>query len=342
MKYTMAECTGFDSAKNEIRCKDPDTGMEFNVPYDVLIIAVGEITNTFGIEGVKENALFLRELADARRIRTKVIDCFENASLPGLSESQKRRFLRFVVCGGGPTGVEFAAELHDFIDEDVKEKYKDLEDYIEIILVEASGRILGGFDEKLSTYAMSVFERQKINLMTNSMVTKIDKDKIHLKDGSEIEYALLVWATGNTATNLIMDSGLPKDKKKKIITDNYFRVKGYTDIYAIGDCQEMEGNPLPATAQVAQSEGLYLGKYLNRLAKNKEAKPFSYKNMGMLAYVGSNKALADTPQFKGSGFATWIFWRSAYLTKLVSFKNKILVLFDWFKTFLFGRDVSNF
>ena len=97
---------------------------------------------------------------------------------------------------------------------------------------------------------------------------------------------------------------------------------------------------MPVTAQVAQQEGLYLAKAFNNQGKN--VKEFSFRNLGMLAYIGSRKALADLPQYKGSGFATFLFWRSAYLTKLVSLKNKILVIFDWFKAFVFGRDVSNF
>jgi NADH:ubiquinone reductase (non-electrogenic) len=340
--YYMAECLSINSKSNKIHCKDDDSGKEFDIDYHYLVIAVGEMTNTFNIEGVRENALFIREVSDARLIRIKVIECFENASLPDLSEEAKKKLLRFVVCGGGPTGVEFAAELHDFIEQDVKKRYKNLEGYVEIILVEALDKILGSFAKKLSEYAMKIFRRQKIILKTNSLVTKITKDKIFLKDGSSIEYSLLVWAAGNTAVPLVTNSDLPRDKKNKILTDPFFKVLGQDKIFSIGDCTEIQNNPLPATAQVAQQQGNYLGKFFNQLAKNKQPEPFDYKSMGMLAYIGSHKALADTPQFKGTGFKSWLFWRSVYITKLVSLKNKILVLFDWFKNFLFGRDVSKF
>jgi NADH:ubiquinone reductase (non-electrogenic) len=138
---------------------------------------------------------------------------------------------------------------------------------------------------------------------------------------------------------------LPLHKRGKIFVDDFFRVKKtdtdfYEDIFAIGDCTFMESGELPATAQVAQQEGVYLSKLFNAGINN--YKPFKFKNFGMLAYIGGHKALADTPQFKGTGFKTFVFWRSAYLTKLVSLKNKLLVIFDWTKTFLFGRDVSNF
>ena len=147
-----------------------------------------------------------------------------------------------------------------------------------------------------------------------------------LNDGSQFDYGLLVWATGNTSTDIIKNSGMITDKRGKLITDGLFKVKkenGYFEnIFAIGDCATIEGNELPATAQVAQQLGLFMAKYFN--AETIMKKPFKFKNLGMLAYIGDNKALADTPQFKGTGFSTFVLWRSAYLTKLVSFKNKLL------------------
>lgn len=345
VKYYQAYCRNVDTINKKVFCEDADTGRSFEVDYDLVVIAVGEIVNTFNIDGVKENALFLKELADARKIRTRIVDCFENASLPGLPEEEKRNYLRFVVCGGGPTGVEFAAEMHDFIENDVKKKYKDLAKYVEVMLIEARETLLASFDKKLSEYTMKIFKRQNIILKTKSFVFKITDKKIFLVDGSEINYGALVWVTGNTATHFISESGFRKDNKGKIFVNEFFRVskeeKNYfDDVFAIGDCTHMITGELPSTAQVAQQQGLFLAKYFNKEMKVKES--FKYKNLGMLAYIGGHKALADTPQFKGTGFKTFVLWRSAYLTKLVSFKNKLLVIFDWTKTFLFGRDVSNF
>jgi NADH:ubiquinone reductase (non-electrogenic) len=342
LNYYQAYAKELDPINKKITCEEPDTKKIFTVDYDILVIGVGEITNTFNIPGVYEHAYFLKEVTDARKIRTRVIDCFENASLPGLTDEERKRFLRFVVCGGGPTGVEFAAELHDFIQEDVKKKYPELAGLIEIILVEAGVSILNSFDAKLSLYTMKIFKRQNIIVKTGSHIVKITDRHIYLTDSPEFEYGLLVWATGNTASDFIKDCPLPKNKRNKIITDDYLRVKGYDNIYAFGDCIETEGKPRPVTAQVAQQEGKYLGKALSKIAEGKKVKPFVFKDLGMLAYIGSRKALADTPKFKGSGFTTFLFWRSVYLTKLVSLKNKILVLFDWTKNILFGRDVSNF
>ncbi len=342
ISFYQSYCIRIDTERKKVHCRDTDTSTEFELNYDLLVIAVGEVTNTYNIPGVEEYAYFLKEVSDARRIRVKVIDCFENASLPSQSPEQSSKFLHFVVCGGGPTGVEFAAELNDFIEEDVQKKYKELAPQIELILIEAGEKILSGFDEKLSEYTLKVFRRENITVKTNSFITEVTDKYILTNDGSRLEYGLLVWATGNTASELVRNCKLPKSKRQKLLVDSNFKVKGYDDLYAIGDCSESEVTIYPVTAQVAQQQGKYIGKSLNKLAKGQKVKPFSFRDLGMLAYIGNRKALADLPKYKGTGFTAFLFWRSVYLTKLVSLKNKILVLFDWVKNILFGRDISNF
>ena len=163
-----------------------------------------------------------------------------------------------------------------------------------------------------------------------------------LTNGSEIPFGLLVWSTGIGPTLAAANFPLPKDDKSRFRVDEHLRVKGHEGIYALGDCSFMEGKGFPATAQVAMQQGAYLGKELNRLALGRAPKPFRYKHYGMLAYVGDHSAVADLSSIKGRGRTTFLFWRSAYLTRLVSWKNKMLVLFDWFKAVLFGRDISRF
>ena len=349
--FVQGYCWNIDKENKKVICEDVNSNRNFEISFDYLVIAVGEVTNTFGIEDVNKYALFLKELSDARKIRTRVINCFENASVPGILEEEKKRLLRFVVCGGGATGVEFAAELHDFIEEDVKKKYKFISSFVEIILIEAGNEILASFDKKLRDYTTKVFKRDKIKLKNNSIVDGISENIIHINDGTNLEYGLLLWVTGNAPVRLIKESDFLLDKRGKIFVDGFFSVKKpesivenknefIDSIFALGDCTHFIPCELPVTAQVAQKQGLFLAKYFNRRFKN--TKPFTFKNLGMLAYIGGHKALADTPKYKGTGFTTFLFWRSAYLTKLVSFKNKLLVLFDWTKTIFFGRDVSNF
>jgi NADH:ubiquinone reductase (non-electrogenic) len=340
--YYQAYCTAIDTQKNTIECKGALDGNEFTLPYDTLMIGVGAVSNTFGITGVEEYGLFLKELTDARAIRQRIIENFERASTPNLQFEERKRLLHFVVVGGGPTGVEFAAELHDFMTEDLVDSYSSVLADVSITLFEAGDALLNSFDAALSEYTIRIFQRQKISVRLQAQVATVEQKEILLKDGSRVPYGMMVWSTGNTQTPFVKSLPFEKDRGSRLITDEFFHLKGFTNIYSLGDCATIEGNFLPATSQVAQQEGQYLARSLNALAKGKKISPFIYHHKGMLAYIGSNRALADLPQVKGRGFSTWILWRSAYLTKLVSWKNKILVVFDWMKTFIFGRDSSRF
>lgn len=342
IQYYQAQCTGIDTDSRNIHCSGMQDGSFFRVPYDQLVIAVGAVNNTFNIPGVEQHALFLKELIDARTIRERIIDCFERASQPPVSDDERCRLLHFVVVGGGPTGVEFAAELHDFVREDLKRPYSHLLRYFRITILEAGPSILGAFDRVLSEYTSGFFHRQQIDVRTKALVVNVTDSIISLKGGETIPFGLVVWSTGVGPSPFIRSLPFPKSTSGRLLTDEWFRVQEYEAIYALGDCASFATLEFPATSQVAQQEGKYLAKILARSLQGKSTHPFQYHHLGMLAYIGSNRALADLSAVKGRGLTTWIFWRSAYLTKLVSFKNKVLVLFDWLKTFVFGRDISRF
>lgn len=342
VRFYQAQCTAIHYEKQSLVCEGALGKKHFELSYDVLVVAVGGVSNTYGIPGVKEHTLFLKDLADARAIRQRIIECFEQAAHPGVTEEERKRLLHFVVVGGGPTGVEFAAEMHDFLTEDLKMAFPQAVQHVTITLLEAAGQILNTFDQALSAYTMKLFQRQRINVRTGSLVTRVEQDTILLKDGTKISYGLIVWSTGIGPTELVGTLPFQKDRGSRLLINDYLLVKGAKNLYALGDCATIEGNALPATAQVAQQQGKHLAKNLSRWHKGELLQPFRYRHFGMLAYIGSGRALADLANYKGKGFATWVFWRSAYLTKLVSFKNKTLVLFDWFKTFIFGRDISRF
>jgi NADH:ubiquinone reductase (non-electrogenic) len=342
IRYFQARCTELDISIKEIVCNGALDGTSFRLKYDILVIAVGAVNNTYNIPGVEQYALFLKELLDARTIRERVIDCFERASQPGLTEDRRKQLLHFVVVGGGPTGVEFAAEMHDFIKEDLRKPYSALMPYIRITILEAGPSILSTFDGVLSDYTARLFRRQQIDVRTNSPVAKVAAEAITLKNGEIVPFGLLVWSTGIGPTSLVRSLPFAKSKTLRIVIDEWFRVKGIDGLYALGDCAAFETIEFPATSQVAQQEGKYLAKILEASLAGRTIAPFQYHHYGMLAYIGSNRALADLAAVKGRGLPTWIFWRSAYLTRLVSIKNKILVVFDWAKTFVFGRDISRF
>jgi NADH:ubiquinone reductase (non-electrogenic) len=338
-RFYQAACTGLDPRLRRVVCREDD---EFTLDYDRLVIAVGAAGNTFGIPGVTEHALFLKELQDARSIRQRVLACLESAALPGLSPEERARRVHFVVCGGGPTGVEFAAELHDLLFEEGRRYFPGLLDFAKITVVEAGPDILSAFDDKLRHYATELFHRHRIEVRARSPVVRVERDSLELQGGERLPFGLLVWSAGTGPTEFVRGLPFQKDSRGRLLTDHYFRVLDCHDVYALGDCANLLGENLPATAQVAMKQGEYLAGALHRLAAGRPVPPFRYRNLGMLAYLGGNRALADLPNFKGAGWAAWLFWRSAYLTRLLTLRAKAQVLFDWIKSQLFGRDISRF
>jgi len=232
--------------------------------------------------------------------------------------------------------------MHDFAKDDLLRWFPELKDYIRITLLEATGEILTQFDKELSGYALKHFERSGIDVRTNAFVKQVEEEKVILSDGEALHCGLIVWSTGIGPTALVDGLDVPKTRQSRIETDAFFCVIGHSDVFAIGDCAQVRDHELPPTAQVAQQEGTALAKQLNARARGKEPEAFTYRHMGMMAYIGRKRALADMRKIQSKGRGTWLLWRSAYLTKLVSFKNKILVLGDWIHTWIFGRDISRF
>ena len=177
--FFEAAAIAVDPKARTVKCRDESeitaSNPEFTVPYDKLVVAVGAPPNTFGTPGVYENAKFLKEVDDAIDIRRKLADLFETASLPGVPEDEQRRMLSVLVVGGGPTGVEFAAELHDFLREDMPKLYPTLKDKLSITVVQSADHILNTYDERISKYAEEKFARDGIKILTNRRVTNVGR-----------------------------------------------------------------------------------------------------------------------------------------------------------------------
>ncbi|XP_031500545.1 internal alternative NAD(P)H-ubiquinone oxidoreductase A2, mitochondrial-like [Nymphaea colorata] len=363
--FFLASCTGLDTGKHEVYCETtngqelPHGPYKFKVAYDKLVIASGSEPLTFNISGVKKHAIFLREVRDAQEIRRKLLLNLMLSENPGLLDDERRRLLHCVVIGGGPTGVEFSGELSDFIMRDVHEKYAHVKDYIHVTVIEAK-EILSSFDVRLRRYAVRHLTKHGVRLV-HGVVKEVQPKKILLSDGTEVPYGLLVWSTGVGPSPFVKSLELPKSPGGRIGVDEWLRVPSVEDVFAIGDCAgflEQTGKPiLPALAQVAEREGKYLAKLLNQIGMNNGGKalaakdvplgnPFVYKHIGSMASVGRYKALVDLRKNKDAkgislaGFTSWLIWRSAYLTRVVSWRNRFYVAVNWATTFIFGRDNS--
>ncbi|KAI0486841.1 hypothetical protein F4859DRAFT_467141 [Xylaria cf. heliscus] len=395
VKFYEAEATKIDYERKVVKISDNSdikgTINETEVPYDMLVIGVGAENATFGIPGVREHSCFLKEIRDAQAIRTKIMDCVETAAFKDQDSSEIDRLLHMVVVGGGPTGVEFAGELRDFFDEDIKKLIPEISPRFKVTLIEALPTVLPMFSKQLIEYTESTFKEEHIEIKTKTMVKKVTDKTVEAEatnpDGSKstitIPYGLLVWATGNALRPLIKDlmSQIPaqKDSRRGLAVNEYLVVQGARDIWAVGDCAVAGYAP---TAQVAAQEGNFLARLFNNMAKTealetrinelssnlnlkpgnvaeitaeieglekqlrhiKDIKPFNYSHQGSLAYIGSEKAVADIAWLNGNvasgGKLTYLFWRSAYLSMCFSTRNRVLVALDWIKAKLYGRDVS--
>jgi NADH:ubiquinone reductase (non-electrogenic) len=337
--YYQAEAVSLDPEHAIVTCQSPLDGTEFDLPYDHLVIAVGGKNGTFGIPGVEEHTLFLKEVKHAELIRQRILGCLERASLPTTSPEDRSRLLHWVVIGGGATGSEFVAELHNFLT-DVRTHYPEAVDGIRLTLLEATSEILPSFDQSLRSYAERQLRAEHISIRKESPAKEIQQERVILEDGEEIPAGLIVWSTGITPRDWCADCGLPTTSGGFLKTDNECRVEGHEHIYAIGDAARIEDASFPATAQLAQQQGKYLGKALTRRLKEKPVKPFHFNNLGMMASLGNNRAMADLPKGAVTGRVAWWMWKSVYLTKLVGWRNKIRLLNDWIHTRLFGRETS--
>lgn len=330
---------------------------QYELKYDKLVIAVGAYNRTFFIPGVKEHAHFLKDIRDARAIRARILECFEQANQPTITDDDRRKLLHFCIVGGGPTGVEFAAELHDLLHAEIKQSYPSLARMAKISLYDVAPRILGSFDVGLQDWATKKFTREGINILTQHHVDRVESGKMYVKEQGEVHFGLLVWSTGLAPNPLVQNlTEAEKDPKTaSILTDEHLNVlmkdtgAPNPDVWAIGDAAIIKGNPLPATAQVANQKAQYLRKKLNRLVRDRAApEPFAFHNAGSLAYLGDWQAVYDRshaesgPKTMETGRVAWLLWRSAYFTMTLSLKNKILVPTYWFMNWIFGRDLSRF
>ncbi|RPH55516.1 hypothetical protein EHM82_05165, partial [bacterium] len=333
-----------DWEARQVSCVGAVSGERFTLPYDVLVIAVGAAVADYGIPGVEEHALKLASIEDARAVRRGVLDQFARAAIPGLAPDKVEQRLTFAICGGGPTGVEVAAEIHDLIHDELTEAYPDLAPRARVVVVEAMERLLTSFDEALSAYTLAHFGREGIEVRTRSTVRSIEVEGVRFEDGQFLPAGMVLWAAGNAPVSFVASLGEPASPRGgRLVVDDFLRLPNRPGVYALGDCAAVGEPPLPATAQVAQQQGTYLARVLERWRRGTPVEePFHFKASGMLAYIGGGEALADLPQVKWSGRGAWLFWRSVYLTKLVSPANKVKVLFDWVKARLFGRDLSRF
>ena len=289
--YLEATATAIDCEKKTVGCQSvmcEGTSCQFedfDVEYDHLVVAVGATTNTFGVPGVREHCIFLKQISDADKLRRAVGNCFERANLPALDDDAKRAALSFVIVGAGPTGVEFCGELRDFVNDEVPKFYPDLLEYVSITLLEATDKVLAAFDAELQAVALAALSsddgrddaregRPLTTVRLGSAVAEVTATSVLFKDGETLPYGLCVWAGGNGPLPVVLDmiDRVPAQRslqestgaRGRVVVDDWLRVRGTEGVHALGDCAFAPSRPLPPTAQVAAQQGEFLAWLLER------------------------------------------------------------------------------
>ncbi|MGZ4712729.1 MAG: NAD(P)/FAD-dependent oxidoreductase [Acidimicrobiia bacterium] len=302
------------------------------IPYDVLVLAAGAVTNDFGIPGVEEHAIPLKTIADATHLRSTVLRRFEDANADASLVDDGR--LTFVVAGGGPTGVELSGALAELFTKVLARDFKHLDiRRARVVLVEMSDHLLGGFSPTSQDEAKRELEQRGVEVRLGTTIVKVAADAVHLGDGSVIPTATVVWAAGVKANPLGADLGLPLTRRGEITVAADLTLPGHPEVFVIGDlaaATDRDGAPLPQLAPVAIQAGRHVARTIIRRQAGKRTKPFRYVDKGIMATIGRRSAVAELPLgIRFGGTLGWLSWLGLHLVFLIGFRNRVVVLVNW-------------
>ncbi|HET6225486.1 MAG TPA: NAD(P)/FAD-dependent oxidoreductase [Bacteroidia bacterium] len=319
-----------------IRIDTANSRLESNIGvinYDYLVIAIGADTNFFGNKQIMEHAIPMKSVGEALALRNTILQNYEEAVLADL-EDELEGLMNIVVVGGGPTGVEISGTLAEMKNHVLPKDYPELDfNKMQVYLLEGSPKVLGSFSESASLKANEYLRNLGVNLQCNTRVKDYDGKIISLEGGATIRSNTLVWAAGIIGNKL---QGLDEKvigRGNRILVDRYNKVNEYANIYAIGDVaymtEEAYPNGHPQVAQVAIQQGNLLAKNFKSMLDQKPLKEFSYKDLGSMATIGRNKAVADLGKIKFHGVFAWMVWMFVHLMSIVGVKNKVLIFINW-------------
>lgn len=357
-----------------------DPSHSFSVSYDILVLTPGVSVQTFDTPGAPEHALFLRTTNDARIIQQRLLDMLDAASTPGLTRAQQRDILRIVIVGGGAIGIEATAELYDLWDHQMRFLYphldirggssdhdKDRHDdggddgsssggLLSIEIHDVAPVILGTFDDSLAEYARRKLEQRGIEIQTESHITKVESGAMYTEergDDDPLRFGMLIWATGNKVNPLIekLETVDKEEKSQRILTDKRLRVRQQggkgdgdgevmQDVYAMGDCADIDGYSLPPLAEVAVQKAEYLAKQLNKAGQAGPLVPFKYEQKATTAYLGKRDGVVGGKE-EWTGQSAWLAWRSGSIYYWPrSWRRTLMIGISWLFNAVGGRDIA--
>lgn len=323
---------------------ETDMGM---LDYDYCVIALGAKTNYFGVKGAQQHAFGLKTLDDALRLKRHCIRLFERAALEENPE-EKKKLLRFCIVGGGPTGVELAAEMAEFISGTLAQLYRhcQLDRFAEVILIHRDAELIGQFDVAFRRLAVRVLRKKRVMVRLETSVAEVGSDHVVLANGERIDTSTTAWVAGVAPYEANPESGLTCDSFGRMTVRPTLQHERFDSVFALGDCacftNKGDVRPLPALAQVAVKQASIVAENISRHMHIRPLKNFHYRSSGMLISLGRWMACAQLGPFRFSGPLAWWLWRTIYLGKILSPEKRIRVALDWTIDSFAPRDISEF
>ncbi len=335
-KFRLSEVIGIDFARKNVSVVQGTRRRVVDLPYDHLIIALGQSADLSRFPGFADHALTMKDLSDAYRLRAHVIGCLENADISVRPEI-KKQLLTFVVVGAGFSGTETVGEINEMIRRSLKYYPNIAKDEVRVMLIEYADRILPTFDPKLAEYATKRLREEGVEVLTGVGTKSASATAVELTNGELVPARTIVGTIGNGPNPLVAELGLDMHWGR-IKVDRNLAVPGHPNVWAIGDAADIPlvenpgENPLdyaPATAQFAVREATCVSKNIMATIEGKALTPFAYVSKGSLASLGMSKAVAEVYGVKLSGFFAWLVWRAFYLSFLPGWSTKFRVGVNW-------------
>ena len=317
-------------------------------PYDELVIAVGSVTNYYGVPGAAENTRPFKTVVDAMTLRARVVELFEMAE-QAEHAAQRRRLLSFAVVGGGVTGVEVAAELIEMARDTLLPRYPSLSRQdLSVTVVEGGSRLVPSAKPEHSAYVLRFLERRGVRILLGSPVERVEPKRLHLPGGRSLDAFTLLWTAGVCPPPLVAELPFSFHKDGRVLVNDELHPLGangeaLSNVFVLGDCaasRRQDGAFQPALSQTAVAMGAYVGETLVRRAEGKPAKPFRFHDAGYIISLGKHSSVVSLFGVSVSGKLAWLLWAGAYLVKMVGIRKQIEVGIDHLTHFFFEHDSS--
>ena len=335
-RVLLGDALHVDKASKALIC---DFG---TVPFDYLVLAPGVTHSYFGQEAWREHAPGLKTLDDALRIRAQVLLAFERAERARTAD-ERRRWLTFIIVGGGPTGVELAGAIIEIARHALRREFRAIDARTAtVLLLEGGPDVLPSFPQDLRDRARRDLERLGVTVRTAAKVSAIEHGVVHVGD-ERLEAGTILWAAGVQASPLGATLAVPLDRNGRVLVEPDLSVPGAPAIFVVGDLASLKdaaGKPLPGVAAVAIQEAQHVVREILGDAVGKPRAPFTYHNPGDLATIGRAKAVADLGWIRFAGWPAWVFWLFVHILKLTGFRNRLVVFVQWaWAYFTFQRSI---